>query len=148
MWSRIVNLFRPDGLSCEIDEDLQSHLAEAVEQAATGVKLAARWAQRCACAKRAGTCGTIWLDSLRAYIAVFSAMLLVTMLAVRPELAQERLHPGAGGQDAKRRFAIGLLFLVTVGFAALDVGRLHESDGVPAPLSIISLILFTPALGL
>jgi predicted permease len=31
-WSRIVNVFRPDGLSREIDEELQSHLAEAVEQ--------------------------------------------------------------------------------------------------------------------
>ena len=28
--------------------------------------------------------------------------------------------------------ASGFLFLVTISFAALDVGRLHQSDGVPA----------------
>jgi predicted permease len=30
MWSRIANVFRGDGLSREIDEELQSHLAEAI----------------------------------------------------------------------------------------------------------------------
>jgi predicted permease len=32
LWSRIANVFRPDRLSQEIDEELQSHLAEALEQ--------------------------------------------------------------------------------------------------------------------
>ena len=32
LWSRIVNTFRGDGLSREIDEELQSHIAEAIEQ--------------------------------------------------------------------------------------------------------------------
>src|ERR1700704_695343 len=31
MWSRIANVLRGDGLSREIDEELQSHLAEAIE---------------------------------------------------------------------------------------------------------------------
>jgi protein-S-isoprenylcysteine O-methyltransferase Ste14 len=38
------------------------------------------------------------------------------------------------------------IFLVTVGFAAMDVGRLHRSDGVPAPVSIIALAVFAAAL--
>ena len=32
MWSRIANVFRGDRLSREIDEELQSHIAEAIEQ--------------------------------------------------------------------------------------------------------------------
>jgi len=32
LWSRIANLFRGDGLNREIDEELQSHIEEAIEQ--------------------------------------------------------------------------------------------------------------------
>jgi hypothetical protein len=32
LWSRIANVFRGDGLSREIDEELQSHIEEAIEQ--------------------------------------------------------------------------------------------------------------------
>src|ERR1700689_306123 len=32
LWSRIANLFRGDGLSREIDEELQSHIEEAIER--------------------------------------------------------------------------------------------------------------------
>ncbi len=52
---------------------------------------------------------------------MFSALLLVTMLAVDPGLAQERANPGATGQDANERFGTGFLFLVAVGFAGMDV---------------------------
>src|SRR5258708_4826927 len=31
-WSRVTNVFRGDGLSREIDEELESHIAEAIEQ--------------------------------------------------------------------------------------------------------------------
>src|SRR5271169_1194914 len=31
-WSRVTNVFRGDGLSREIDEELESHIAEAMEQ--------------------------------------------------------------------------------------------------------------------
>lgn len=91
--------------------------------------------------------GTTGIPMLRAYLAVFSAMLLFTMLAVDPGLAQERAQPGATGKDANERFGAGFLFLVTVGFAAMDVGRLHQSDAVPPPVSIIALATFAAALG-
>ncbi len=38
--------------------------------------------------------GTTRITMLWAYLAVFSVLLLVTMLAVDPELAQERAHSG------------------------------------------------------
>ena len=92
--------------------------------------------------------GTTRIPRLRAYFAVFSAMLLLTMLAVDPGLAQERAHPQAGGRDARARVGAGLLFLVTVGFAAMDVGRLHQSDAVPVPVSLVALAVFAAALAL
>jgi protein-S-isoprenylcysteine O-methyltransferase Ste14 len=92
--------------------------------------------------------GTTRIPMLRAYIAGFSTLLLVTMLAVDPGLGRERAHPGAGAQDGNLRFGAGFLFLVTVGFAAMDVGGLHQSDAVPEPVSIIALAVFAAALGL
>jgi len=92
--------------------------------------------------------GTTQVISLRAYIVVFSAMLLVTMLAVCPELAQERANPGSEGKDQGVRFASGFLFLVTVGAAAMDVGRLHQSDNVPPAFRIVALTIFTASLAL
>lgn len=91
--------------------------------------------------------GTSRIPMLRAYIAVFSAMLLFTMLAVDPGLAQERAQLGAGARDGDLRFASGFFFLVTVGFAAMDVGRLHQSDAVPILMSIVALAVFGAALG-
>jgi protein-S-isoprenylcysteine O-methyltransferase Ste14 len=91
--------------------------------------------------------GTTRIPTLWAYLAVFSGMLLVTMLAVDPGLAHERTHPQAGGQDATARVGAGFLFLVTVGFAATDVGRLHQSDAVPVFASVIALGVFAAALG-
>lgn len=91
--------------------------------------------------------GTTRIPTLRAYLAAFSALLLLTMLAVDPGLAQERAHPGQGAEDTRVRFAAGFLFIVTVGFAAIDVGRLHQSDTVPVPASIIALAVCAAALG-
>ena len=92
--------------------------------------------------------GTTQIPMLRAYPAVFSALLLVTILAVSPELAQERAHPSEKGADSGVRFASGLLFLTTVGAAAVDVGRLHQSDTVPFPLSVVALAVFAASIGL
>ena len=57
LWSRIANVFRGDRLSREIDEELQSHLAEAIEQGRDPAEAAERSAPRCGSAKRAATSG-------------------------------------------------------------------------------------------
>jgi predicted permease len=67
LWSRIVNAFRGDRLSREIDEELESHIAEAIEQGRDpaevhktfGSLLRQREASRDARL-------LVWLDSLRA----------------------------------------------------------------------------------
>jgi protein-S-isoprenylcysteine O-methyltransferase Ste14 len=38
------------------------------------------------------------------------------------------------------------LFLVTIVFAALDVGRLHQSDGVPPSWHLPAILVFSAAL--
>ena len=67
-WSRIANVFRGDRLSREIDEELQAHIAEAIEEGRDPAEARRAFRlRRCAIAKRAATCGLIaWLDSLRA----------------------------------------------------------------------------------
>ena len=89
--------------------------------------------------------GTTEIPGLRAYLFVFSGLLLITMLAARPDLIEERFHPTEGNLDAGGRLASGFLFLVTLTAAALDVGRLHASDTVPRPIRIAALVTFALA---
>src|SRR6516164_7976851 len=89
--------------------------------------------------------GTTEIASLRAYLATFSGLLLVTMLAVHPDLAAERVHTREGALDSGARLASGFLFLLTVVAAALDVGRLHESDNVAGDIRLAALLAFSAA---
>ena len=67
--------------------------------------------------------GTVRIPSIRNYLVAFSLLLLVTMLAVDPSLAQERANPkGAGTDDS--RITTGLLFLLTLTVAGFSVGHL------------------------
>src|SRR5579863_1851583 len=92
------------------------------------------------------TAGSTAIPSLRDYVAVLSALLLFTMVAVDPELARERAHPAGRDIDPRSRTASGFLFLVTLIFAALDVGRLHQSDSVPPSWQLAALGVFAAAL--
>jgi protein-S-isoprenylcysteine O-methyltransferase Ste14 len=94
--------------------------------------------------------GSTRIPSLRNYVAVLSALLLFTMVAVDPELARERARPAGRDIDPGSRTASGFLFLVTVIFAALDVGRLHQSDSVPfswqfAAIGVLAVALILQA---
>ena len=90
--------------------------------------------------------GSTEIPSLRDYVAVLSALLLFTMVAVDPELARERARPAGRDIDPGSRTASGFLFLVTVIFAALDVGRLHQSDSVPPSWQLAAIMVFAAAL--
>ena len=87
--------------------------------------------------------GTTQVLALWTYMAAMSTLLLVTMLAVDPKLAEERVHPGMGTIDPGIRIAASCLFLLTLTTAAVDVGRLHTSHNMPAGLRFVALILFT-----
>ena len=91
------------------------------------------------------TAGTTQLPSLRNYLATFSAFLLATMLAVDPELAEERSSvfekSGISG-----RVSASLSFVATLVVAAFEVGHLHWLPSVPVPARHASLVVFAGAL--
>ena len=86
--------------------------------------------------------GSTHVASIRRYLVVFSALLLVTMLAVDPQLAKERANPRNAGIDDGSRFAAGFLFLLTLTAAAFSVGRLRPGFNVPIPLRDAALAAF------
>ena len=85
--------------------------------------------------------GSTQITSIRRYLVVNSVLLLVTMLAVDPRLAEERAHPAKGGSD-RLRLAAGFFFLLTVTVAAFSVGRLHFGLNAPMLLRNAALVTF------
>ena len=66
-WSRIANVFRPDRLSNEIDEELRSHLEEAVEQGRDPAEAHRAFGSLLRLREESRDARLItWLDSLRA----------------------------------------------------------------------------------
>ncbi|MGH7730350.1 MAG: methyltransferase family protein [Candidatus Eiseniibacteriota bacterium] len=92
-----------------------------------------------------GIAGRADLPMLNAFVGVCLALMLVAMLVIDPDLARERLRRGQAGEDPARLLAIRLVCLALFVFALLDVGRLHWSDRVPAPLQAASLAVFAIA---
>ena len=67
LWSRIVNVVRGDRLSREIDEEMQSHIAEAVEQGRDPAEAGAAFGSALRRREESRDIRLIpWLDSLRA----------------------------------------------------------------------------------
>ncbi len=66
-WSRIANVFRGDGLSREIDEELQSHIEEAIEQGRDPAEARRAFGSALRQREESRDIRVIaWLDSLRA----------------------------------------------------------------------------------
>jgi protein-S-isoprenylcysteine O-methyltransferase Ste14 len=85
--------------------------------------------------------GTVRITSIRNYLVAFSLLLLVTMLAVDPSLAQERANPGEPG-IGNSRVATGLLFLLTLAVAGFSLGHLPSRFNVPVRIRYLALGLF------
>ena len=67
LWSRIANVFRGNRLSREIDEELQSHLEEAIEQGRDPDEARKAFGRRLRLREESRDIRLIvWLDSLRA----------------------------------------------------------------------------------
>lgn len=89
--------------------------------------------------------GTTHLPMLDAYVVALAPSLLVMMLAIDPQIAQERESEDKGthdARDARARLALVGLFLATILTAALDVGRAHLSNDVPLALGVVALLLY------
>lgn len=91
-----------------------------------------------------GAAGRIDLPFFWAYLAVFAALMIATVLTISPDLLEERRKPAARGRDnlALLRITAGVFFVTQWIVAGLDVGRFHWSDSVPAPLRAVGLVCF------
>ncbi len=76
-----------------------------------------------------------------AYLAVFATATLVAAIVVDLELSKERSSPGDIGLDPFGGKGISVLFLATIVIAALDVGRLHWTQGIDSCAQAIALVL-------
>lgn len=85
--------------------------------------------------------GTVRIVSIRNYLVTFSLLLLATMLAVDPSLAQERAKPTDPGTDDSR-VTTGLLFLLTLAVASFSVGHHRQSFNVPSLIRYLALAAF------
>src|ERR1700733_6254958 len=51
-----------------------------------------------------------------------------------PDLIAERMKPRGKDQDPHAQKILGVLFVLQMAVAALDVGRWHIADNIPMPL--------------
>jgi protein-S-isoprenylcysteine O-methyltransferase Ste14 len=91
-----------------------------------------------------GTAGRLDIVEFWCWIAVLATVSVISLLVVDPDLVRERARPG-GKPLPPRYWLVALLFLVHLGVAGLDRGRLHWSDNVPAWLRAVALLLFAIA---
>jgi protein-S-isoprenylcysteine O-methyltransferase Ste14 len=63
--------------------------------------------------------------ALGLYLVAFGVMDFINILTINPGLARERSEPGSEGADPAVRPVASALFVATIAFGALDVGRLH-----------------------
>jgi protein-S-isoprenylcysteine O-methyltransferase Ste14 len=88
------------------------------------------------------------LPLLKAYLAVFAGMGLVSVLAGDPSQDDERRKPGTAAVHLGSRLAASLLFVVTVLVAALDASRFHWIEAVSETTQIAALTALILAAGL
>jgi protein-S-isoprenylcysteine O-methyltransferase Ste14 len=94
-------------------------------------------------------CAGRWdLPMMWAYVGVLGALMVTAMAAIDPGLIKERLRSGARRENRWGLIGLQLVGWVYLIFAALDVGRLHWSDGVPVVVQITGLVGFGAGYGL
>ena len=86
--------------------------------------------------------GTMRILSIFAYLVAFSAMLLIAMLSVSPELARERAHHVSDETGNHLRMAAGFFFLLTVISAAFCVSYLSAKLAVSPSIRCTALAVF------
>lgn len=82
--------------------------------------------------------GTTGVPMLKAYIVIFAGAGLATTVLTDPFLDNERRKPGPEEIHSNSRWAVTVLFLVTVVVAALDAGRFHWT-ALSRPIQIVAL---------
>jgi protein-S-isoprenylcysteine O-methyltransferase Ste14 len=91
-----------------------------------------------------GSAGRIDIVEFWVYIAIVTAVSVLSLTILDTDLMQERMRPGG------RRVGLHFLPIIIVMFlhwavAGLDRGRFHLSDAVPRSLEVVALVLFALA---
>src|SRR5262250_2790494 len=85
--------------------------------------------------------GTWQLPFFWAVFAIQATIGLASVYLLDPDLLSERLRPRGKDEDPLARVILSILWLLVLVFAALDVGRWHFSDHVPATIQMIGVLL-------
>jgi protein-S-isoprenylcysteine O-methyltransferase Ste14 len=88
--------------------------------------------------------GTLRIAAFWVYLAILTAIVIVSFVMLDPELLHERMRPGGKPLPFGVMLAT-LVFSLHWVIAGLDVGRFHWSDSVPRLLQIASFVIFVAA---
>jgi protein-S-isoprenylcysteine O-methyltransferase Ste14 len=88
--------------------------------------------------------GTLRIAAFWVYLAILTAIVIVSFVMLDPELLHERMRPGGKPLPFGVMLAT-LVFSLHWVVAGLDVGRFHWSDSVPRLLQIASFVIFVAA---
>lgn len=83
--------------------------------------------------------------ALRLYLVAFGVMDFINILTINPVLARERSEPASEGTDPAVRSIGSALFVATVAFGALDVGRLHWTFPFSKGVQMVAFAVFVAA---
>src|SRR3954469_19065697 len=83
-----------------------------------------------------------------AVLALHTALLLIGIRFMDPDLRSERLRPGPGGRSRKVRFLALPMILMHLLVAGLDVGRFGWSGPIPVAVQAAALAGYAAGLGL
>jgi protein-S-isoprenylcysteine O-methyltransferase Ste14 len=81
-----------------------------------------------------------WRDPwLWAYALVWAGTIAYPLFTIDEDLARERFHPPVAGSDPVALVFVRITAVAHLAIGALDSGRWHLTDSVPAPLRAASL---------
>ncbi|MFZ0962055.1 MAG: isoprenylcysteine carboxylmethyltransferase family protein [Terriglobia bacterium] len=89
--------------------------------------------------------GGLSQPTLKLYLIAFGIMDFIGILVINSALAAERSLPASEGTDPAVRPIASALFMATVAFAALDVGRLHWAHPFPKGVQMVAFAIFVAA---
>jgi len=95
-----------------------------------------------------GSAGRWNVPAFWAFCIVLLLAIAVAGSVIDPELAKERIRPGAGGEDRNLRWFVLPFILAHLILAGLDTGRFAWGPPLPNALSLIGLPLLAASMGL
>src|SRR5262249_37148201 len=88
-----------------------------------------------------GSAGTFSIPAFWLYLATLTAVFIISLVMLDPELLHERMLPGGRALPFGVMLAT-LVFSLHWVVAGLDRGRFHLSDTVPLPLQAVGFLVF------